>query len=213
MEDRATDNQKTDPPALNEGDDGSQGEEAAGWDAREFPQPFVAACPECGTSVHVPQSPPAGELLQCPQCTCRFVLSEEGDIDQTQGQETGADRDEELDSLHIREVNTTRRAMVRLRAYQQIGVLCCLGAIAELVWMGYQAYIERRSFWMAFIAGEMMLVVAGMISIRYLARRISEVSTELKRPLLEEPLTPPDFSTLGNGSERLEEQVRKLGKM
>ena len=59
------------------------------------------------------------------------------------------------------------------------------------------------------IAGEAMLALGTLWGCFALVRRATAFHRELQKPMLEEPTTPPDFSTLSDGSQ----QVQALEQM
>lgn len=102
--------------------------------------------------------------------------------------------------MRIRQVSTLRRAAIRGRTYLQIGGIVCGTGGVQLGLKAMQR-VEHERVWdartFAFIA---FAVVCIMLAFFFFKRAI-ETGRELKRPMLDEPTTPPDFSTLSDGSQ------------
>jgi hypothetical protein len=112
-----------------------------------------------------------------------------------------AGQDAELDALRIRQVSQARRSALRAAAYCRVGALVCAACAVDL--------LGRSAYWF-FAHGAVLLPLAlyGLptallaVLVRWLLLKAGRLSHEAGSGL---PLTssaPPDFSTLGDGSQR-----------
>ena len=170
-------------------------------------------CPSCAA----PVAPPAdgSPILQCPQCGTQFFLPESNDPDDAvldyappgSPIPTPDIATHDLDALRIRHISTLRRGAYRNRSYGIItaGVLI-VGAI-ELVLMAID--FVRHIGWRARPISYLCFAAAALLGAGFFAYRIIELTQEIRRSALQEPETPPDFSTLSDGSQ----QVQALEQM
>jgi hypothetical protein len=108
--------------------------------------------------------------------------------------------DPELDGLRIRQLSTMRRAAYRSRSHAVVAMLVCVVAVVQAAIdligdVRHAAIGWRIPVYLAFI-------VAGTVGAIFFARRASALHREAKATRLQPPATPPDFSTLGDGSQR-----------
>jgi hypothetical protein len=133
----------------------------------------------------------------------------EGPVDAGAGAGAGADADAELSGLRIRQVTSLRRGAFKARSYCIIGAAACLVAAIQLVVMMIKlARFGGIKHW-AMIGGEALLALGSLWGCAGLTRRAIAFHRELGKPMLQEPTTPPDFSTLSDGSQ----QVQALQQM
>ena len=119
------------------------------------------------------------------------------------------DADAELSGLRIRQVTSLRRGAFRSRSYCIIGAAACLVCAIQLVVMMVKlARFHDARHW-AMIGGEALLALSAVWGCLALTRRAIAFHRELQKPMLEDPTTPPDFSTLSDGSQ----QVQALEQM
>ena len=152
------------------------------------------ACPACGTAVT--PAPDRPNLLICPACQCEsFVPADE---------EPSADdppdlpRDDEIDSARIRRLATERRALNRTASYFIVAAGVCAVAIGQLTWMTIQHV--RALGWTPRPIGYLLFIVLALWGAWHFGRRAAALHREVKASVLPEPTTPPDFSTLDDGS-------------
>ncbi len=204
-----TEHERGEPPAY-------QDARETGGDAPDVPGSFIVTCPSCSESI-VLTGPPANGLVECPACGTQFFAATNPDdieADARAEAEADADRDRreaELSELHVRQVSTLRRSMIRTRSYFITGAWGCVVAAVELGWL---AGLKLREFAADRAAGihvgvtdlflpvtEIVCLIATVFGIRYLFRRARQVKAELKDTVMKDPETPPDLSTLGGGIE------------
>jgi hypothetical protein len=105
-----------------------------------------------------------------------------------------------LDSLRVRQLAAARRGAYRARSYCVIALGACAVAAAQLVFMT----VRHVSYagWQLRPVGYVCGILAAAMAAAFFYRRAAEFTRELSRrpEALAEPLTPPDFSTLSDGS-------------
>ena len=178
--------------------------------ARRFAHTIV--CPECGHAYELEGRITSG-FLQCPACAAQFFapdtsVREESDPerenDEPEDDEASAlNRQEELHYLRIRQaVLTERRALARTRTWYIVGTAGFAVAAVQMLVLAYKYVYTSGAGWrlrpVGYVLGALTACLAAVIWLQ----RIRAINAELRRPALEEPETPPDFSTLGDGSER-----------
>jgi hypothetical protein len=84
----------------------------------------------------------------------------------------------------------------------------CLVAMMQLVWMIVQQY--RAAGWGLQCTGYLLFAILAVQGVSYFAVRALRLHREAKQSSLPEPTHEPDFSTLDDGSKRVEnlEDVR-----
>ncbi len=110
------------------------------------------------------------------------------------------DRAAELDGLRIRQLATLRGAAYRSRSHAVIAMLVCAVAMVQAGIFLAQQLMHVGFGWRVLVyAG---IVVAGGFGTRFFMRRAIALHREATQTQLPAPTTPPDFSTLGDGSQR-----------
>jgi hypothetical protein len=107
-------------------------------------------------------------------------------------------RDYELDSLRIRQFATLRRATYRSRSHAIIAALACAGAALQLGWLALRRASVAASDWRPWLFATLAHIsVLGTI---WFIRRATNLHRQAKQTLLPEPTSPPEFSSLSDGS-------------
>ncbi len=160
-------------------------------------------CPHCSQEVAgAPE--PLSPFWICPHCGMQFAVvvqpaatDDPAELEARQRQQAGED---ELSELRIKQLSRHRRAMIRSRSHVLVGFLVCLAACAKLIQMGVRELyrVHRINFRSV---GMLVFAAAAIIPAMYFLRRTRQFSSDLKKPLLQDPPTPPDFSTLQDGSQ------------
>jgi hypothetical protein len=160
-------------------------------------------CPHCGQAVEAsPQS--ESQLVHCPGCGGEFVIP----AADTPAEEVQADHElGELDSLRMRHIVVVRRAAIRSRTYCIVGAIGCLMAAVKLGLMTFSDV--RRTGWHLRQALYVLLGAAAVYGMAFLLQRAARWNRESRASVLPEPSSPPDFSTLSDGSQH----ARNLEKM
>ena len=164
-------------------------------------------CPTCGQPVGAGTSP--GEVLQCPHCGGQFFVPDESRSAQTastlaEGEhdaavENDAPPEVDLSELRIRQVSSLRRGAYRTRSWLIIGALTCGVGFCQLV------YIAVRDWRLGLRLGpiiDLVLAVLAVALFRSLLRRIRMLNREIEASRQQDPATPPDLSSLSDGSQR-----------
>ena len=102
--------------------------------------------------------------------------------------------------MRVHELARVRRAFIRARSWLVVGMVACVTVAGEFIQKTAQALRAQR----ALTARSALFVASTVIALfvaLYFGRRAVAISRELARPLLDEPTTPPDFSTLSDGSQ------------
>jgi uncharacterized Zn finger protein (UPF0148 family) len=165
----------------------------------------VYHCPECGRPVDASTALNPG-LLQCPFCHAQFFAAdnEDEETDDPDHDELSDERqrqaEHQLSELHIRQVRDLRRGANRTRSWFVIGAVVAAMVTAELIVMTVQ--FVRLYGWHALAIGYLFAAAAAlMISLRFVQKAV-ETTREIRAMVMPEPVTPPDFSPLDNGSQR-----------
>jgi hypothetical protein len=161
----------------------------------------LVTCPHCEQNVLIESVSDEPEMI-CPHCGNAFVVphSEFGGLDDHDGNPEEQRREAELDMMRIRQLTTARRAAIRARTYLLVGCLIFATAAINLIIktvqrVRYEKVWDARTFsFIAFSAACFMIAY-------YFMSRMLEISKELGRSAIEEPATPPDFSTLSDGTQ------------
>jgi hypothetical protein len=195
--------------------DDVDGGNAAGGDADE-PNDPVFTCPSCSEPIVLTEAPANG-LVECPACGAQFfAAADPDDIEAEARAEAEAEaalgrREAELSELHVRQISTLRRSMIRSRSYFITGAWACIIAAAELVWLAALRFGELTADKASGIhvgitsyfipIAEVLCLVPAVLGSRYFFRRARQAAIELKATVMKDPETPPDLSTLGGGLE------------
>lgn len=165
-------------------------------------------CPACGEPVPAAGNP-MQNVLQCPNCGEQFFRTGDeatppaeaaGADDETRERtELQAQRDAELSELRIRQVANLRRGAIRGRSWLIIGAITCVVGTAQLVQM---AIHDLRLGLRLGPATDVILAAIAIAIFRQLLRRIRDLSREIRASKLADPPTPPDFSSLSDGSQQ-----------
>ena len=165
--------------------------------------PLLYECPHCSQPVEIGEN--ASEpFIHCLYCGNQFAVASSESADQEyesrEADARAAESESALDGARIHQLTSLRRGAIRARTYLHIGwVVCATGGVQltlkAMQRVRYEHVWDSRTF-----AFGIFSVVCFMISLYFLKRAL-EIGRELKTPLLEEPTTPPDFSTLSDGSQ------------
>lgn len=188
-------------------DEQREGEAASELESAPEPpaQPYQYICPECATEFGS-STPPVRGIVECPQCNAEFFAPDPADgLDEDERarlamEEKLRSREEELSQVRWKAISAERRAVGRLRVYVMVGVLACLALAGQLAWKAV-SYL-RGSGWSIWVASFIFGALACLIAVRMLWNKKREIDAELAKPLQTDPATPPDFSSLGDGSQR-----------
>lgn len=171
------------------------------------------ACPHCGQPIaFTPADMP--QRLTCPNCGGEFVApAADGSVgiiddEESQREETSELPEDELSAIRIRQIAAGRRATYRARSYCIIAAGVCAVATAQLVWMIVQKF--RASGWGMQCTGYALFAFLGVWGVFYFAGRAARLHREATQSSLTQLTHDPDFSTLDNGSKRVQnlEDVR-----
>jgi len=174
------------------------------------------ACPHCGQPIaFAPSDVP--QRLTCPNCGGEFVapaadgftgIVDDDDDGEPQREDPSDLPEDELSAIRIRQIAAGRRATYRARSYCIIAAGVCAVAIAQLVWMIVQQF--RAAGWGMQCTGYALFAFLGVQGAFYFAVRAVRLHREATQSSLTQLTHDPDFSTLDNGSKRVEnlEDVR-----
>ena len=170
-------------------------------DAMDDAGGVLVSCPHCEQNVLIESASDEAEII-CPHCGIAFVVphAESGVLDYHDGKAEEQRREAELDMMRIRQLTTARRAAIRARTYLLVGCVIFATAAINLVIeavqrLRYEKVWDARTFsFIAFSAACFMIAY-------YFMSRMLEISKELGRSAIEDPVTPPDFSTLSDGTQ------------
>jgi hypothetical protein len=181
----------------------------------EPPAAASFTCPGCGRSF-VPPFLPTDGLLTCPGCDAQFFgavhVSDEDREAEERLRLAYEDRAQRLGDLHQNKVLLERRHQFRTRTYVILGA-------AALVLTAWQlcalAAARNRTTGSPGIRGGIYLALAA-VALWFVwpcVRKIRAINRALATPVLTDPDTPPDFSTLSDGSQLVDQEVRNLERL
>lgn len=105
---------------------------------------------------------------------------------------------EHLNQRHIKAVTLEKRAIYRKRTYMLVLGVACIVGILQACWLAIgEARGER---WLR-VASLLTIAIGLSLAPSWFFRRAREYRIEAERTSLPEPETPPDFSTLSDGSQ------------
>ena len=110
------------------------------------------------------------------------------------------DREEHLDALRIRQAAALRRSLYRGRAYAVVGALACAAVAAQCAWLAYGHV--RAIGWGVRPLALVVPMFGAVVAAAWCIRRAAALAREARATVIPEPTVPPDFSTLGDGSQR-----------
>ena len=160
-------------------------------------------CPACGTVIDVTPGETAA-VVSCPACGEHVLIpAVDGSTELAQEEEAAArraeERQSELDGLRMRHVIVTRRAAIRSRTYNVLGAAGCVMAAVKLGIIAVQQ--GRRAGWHAAQGALVVMAVAAVYFGWHFLQRARAWGRESRGSAMPEPETPPDFSTLSDGSQ------------
>ncbi|HEV7300047.1 MAG TPA: hypothetical protein VGN72_11830 [Tepidisphaeraceae bacterium] len=164
-------------------------------------------CPGCDEEIEIDRS--AGDSFRCPYCNVSFSLGsgdDDGTTDDGEAERTELERrtDEELDGLRIRQFAAERRAAYRQRSYVIVALGGSAVAAGQLVWMTYQHV--RRAGWEWKPIGYVLFAIACAVAAVMLSKQVRAMTRALTASAGATSTSnsdrEPDFSTLGDGSDR-----------
>jgi hypothetical protein len=169
--------------------------------------PADLACPHCGQLIEfTPAETP--QQLSCPSCGGEFIApAADGSIGIIDDEEPTEEKtpdlpEDELSAIRIRQIAAGRRATYRARSYCIIAAAVCAVATAQLAWMIVQQF--RAAGWGMQCTGYALFASLGVWGVLYFLVRAARLHHEARQSSLTEFTNEPDFSTLDNGSKRVE---------
>jgi hypothetical protein len=115
-------------------------------------------------------------------------------------QESADDRADELDGMRIRQLATLRRAAYRSRSHTVIAMLVCAVAVVQSMTLLVRHLVNYGvGPWVPAYA---IFAIASIYGAIFFMRRAVALNRELHQVQIDRPTTPPDFSTLSDGSQR-----------
>lgn len=144
-------------------------------------------CPHCGTAIA--PATPGESFVNCAACGKQVVLCNEIQP------EPGASND-----VRAQKIASSRRAAIRVQTYLYVGVVGCVVAAVECV---YKArYAGRWDVTRILLVG---LATCAGFGVVYFLRHAKKLRKELRKSGLTATTAPPDFSQLGDGSQRVKD--------
>jgi len=168
-------------------------------------EPASELCPHCGQGVAFTPIEVARRLT-CPHCGNEFLApaadgsTDLPDADDEESADADLPGEEALTAIRIRQLAAGRRATYRARSYCVVAAAACLVSAAELVWKIIKE--PRTDGWKLRAAGYALFALLATFGLVYFLLRARMLHREAKQIALPEPTTPPDFSTLSDGSNR-----------
>ncbi|WP_428938946.1 hypothetical protein [Fontivita pretiosa] len=171
------------------------------------PSPQWLQCPACGSVIDVgsaSSSAVSAGFITCPHCRADLLLPDPQQPSSTQT-ETPQELEPapitlggELDALRIQRLAAMRRATYRSRSYALIAAGGCAVAGVQLAVTAVRQLLAAG--WGTRAAAYALLAILAGCAAVYFWLRAVQLSAEIRRSISQQPTTPPDFSTLGDGS-------------
>ena len=161
-------------------------------------------CPGCDEEVEVPAEV-VGQLVRCPYCNADFFAAEGQThlavVDDTPPATEDRGPPDELNAVRVRQLATLRLATLRARSWWLIGLLLSATTAIDLVGKAVVSVWHDRAWgvWPTLLVLGGVVATALAIAAGRAARRLGQ---EAATSALPPPTEPPDFSTLGDGTDR-----------
>jgi hypothetical protein len=160
-------------------------------------------CGQCGQAIEQDETEP----VNCPHCGAELSSPQWAESEEPVDEPEALDAEDELSALRIRQISALRRAADRARSYCLIGLVVLVVGAGQLAIM--IVHNVRASGWHLLEVGYAVAAITGVFFAWRLGGRVVVLTKELRQPLQSDPVEPPDFSTLNDGSQR----VRHLEEM
>lgn len=164
---------------------------------------MTLTCPTCQTDFEAEAA--VGRFPQCPHCGQTVLVDEEPD-----DAVAARLKDDELSALHIKATASERRALIRHRSHLIIGVILCLGAASQLLVSMVRLSLRPHAWQRPLLIDTLLFLILYLMALYlavHLARRwytrAGELKEQYSHSALTEPTSPPDYSALSDGSQRL----------
>lgn len=145
-----------------------------------------------------------GRLPTCPACGAAVVF------DDAPTDAAGISKEDELSARRISHLARLRKSAIRRRSHLLLlAIVCVVGAAQLLLSIGRLALSpaawrgDVRLDTLLFLALYALLLYVALKYARRLLQRAAELKAEYSHSDLTEPATPPDYSTLSDGSAHL----------
>lgn len=92
-----------------------------------------------------------------------------------------------------------RRGAYRTRSWLIIAAVACVAGAAQLIYLAVRGYHFGQRI---VPGGDLLAAAVALVVLPFFIRRAIRVNREIRQSPLDEPQTPPDFSTLSDGSQR-----------
>lgn len=176
-------------------------------------------CPHCDHPLSAWRSETGDESEACPTCGGPLASADVGATEQERAEQEERLRQEveqrtraaRLDDVRVKQVLTERRSLFRMRSYFVALAVTAAVAAGQLgIWAF--ARITRGGLDL-FVVGY-LVAIAGLVAAAIFAvGRVRRYTAELAIPVQRDPIEPPDFSTLSDGSHRLDEAAQALERL
>jgi hypothetical protein len=171
-------------------------------------------CPHCGQGIEARLAEVAQEI-PCPACAGVFVLPAiDGSTDvppqehpDDERERIAAERERELDGLRLRNLTLGKLAAIRGRTYALVGAFACavtaVKCILKLLPILHEQGVTPP------VVGFALIALAAVVAVVPLLFNAAELNRDCRTIVIPEPQTPPDFSTLSDGSQ-IAEQLKDI---
>lgn len=161
-------------------------------------------CPGCEEELDIPTDS-AGQLVRCPYCNTDFFASAEQShleiVDDTPLPIHDQLPEDAFDKNRIALLVALRLGAIRTRSWWIIGFGISLMAIVDALRRA-ALYVNVLHLWGIWPTIDVIIAALAIRWGVFCRRRAHELKIELDRSKIPEPTTPPDFSTLNDGSDR-----------
>jgi hypothetical protein len=158
------------------------------------------ACPNCGGEVQaLPSHHPTSVF--CPHCDhVMLIPSLEESASHNSDVRSASALEGELNANKIRQFSLTRRAAYRSLSYCIVGLIGCVTAAIQLL-IRTVRYFRSEHPWTLYSILSLIATVGLLAMIPFFIKWTRACRREARPFRIEDPATPPDFSTLSDGSQ------------
>jgi hypothetical protein len=157
-------------------------------------------CPHCQREFLVTPAASAA-LVECPHCHAQVVVADEDgstEFETDAAEHSTPDRQEELDGLRIRQLSRARRATFRAISYTLIAAVVCGVSVLQCFW---ECWLSLRMHAILPAIGYVIFAILLALGSIHFAKRTIALRREAATHPEATPETPPDFSTLSDGTQ------------
>jgi hypothetical protein len=161
-------------------------------------------CPGCDEEVDI-AADSHGQLVRCPYCNTDFFASAEQShldvVDDTPQPMEVPSEEAAFDKHRVAMLVALRLGAIRARSWWVIGLFLSIMAILDALRRA-ALYAEVLHHWGIWPTIDILIALLAVRWAVHCWRRARELKREIDHSAIPDPVTPPDFSTLSDGTDR-----------